>query len=78
MKKVSATELRNHLSFYLDLCAKEEIQITKNGEVVAVLSNPDSAYYDALYRLWGCMASKDTGEDYDEMVGQEIMRRCGY
>ena len=41
MCKVNVTEFRNNIFHYIDLCSSEEIQITKNGEVVATLSNPN-------------------------------------
>ena len=37
---VTATELKNNLGKYLVLSATEDIFITKNGKVVAKLTNP--------------------------------------
>ena len=37
---ITATELKSNLSKYLLLSATEDIYITKNGKVVAKLSNP--------------------------------------
>ncbi|MDE7319783.1 MAG: type II toxin-antitoxin system prevent-host-death family antitoxin, partial [Lachnospiraceae bacterium] len=37
---VTATELKNNLGKYLLLSATEDIFITKNGKVVAKLTNP--------------------------------------
>ena len=78
MCKVNVTELRNNISYYITLCLTEDVQITKNGEVVAVLSNPDKKYYQTLVRLCGCLKEYDSGEDYKDMIGEEIMKRCGY
>lgn len=78
MCKVNVTELRNNISHYIALCLTEDVQITKNGEVVAVLSNPDKKYYQTLVRLCGCLKEYDSGEDYKDMIGEEIMKRCGY
>ena len=75
---VNVTEFRNNISHYIEKCLTEEIYITKNGEVVAVLSNPDDKYYESLVRLCGCLKNVDSGKDYDQMIGEEIMKRCGY
>ena len=75
---VNVTEFRNNIFHYIELCSKEEIQITKNGEVVAILSNPKSKSYQALFDLVGCLKESDTGEDYNDVIGEEIMKRCGY
>ena len=37
---ITATELKNNLGKYLLLSAKEDIFITKNGKIVAKLTNP--------------------------------------
>lgn len=37
---VTATELKNNLGKYLVLSATEDVLITKNGKVVAKLTNP--------------------------------------
>lgn len=37
---ITATELKNNLGKYLLLSAKEDVFITKNGKVVAKLTNP--------------------------------------
>ena len=78
MCRVNVTEFRNNIFHYIEMCSKEEVSITKNGEIVAVLSGPDTAYYQTLIRLCGCLKDHDTGEDYDDMIGEEIMKRCGY
>lgn len=78
MRRVNITEFRKNLSHYIDLCSSEDIQITKNGEVVAVFSSPDSTCFEALTNLYGCLAEGDNHSNYDELIGEEIMRRCGY
>lgn len=78
MCRVNVTEFRNNIFHYIELSATEDVHVTKNGKVVAILSNPDKKYYETLLRLYGCLKEGDTGEDYKEMIGQEIMKRCGY
>lgn len=75
---VSVTEFRKNISHYIKLSASENIHITRKGKTVAVLSHPDKEYSQNLLDLYGCLKDHDTGEDYDKMIGQEIMRRCGY
>lgn len=78
MCSVNVAEFRNNLSHYLGLSLQEDVLITKNGETVAVLSNPNKKYYQTLIKLCGCLKDTDTNESYEDMVGEEIMRRCGY
>ena len=78
MRKVTITDLRNNLSHFLELSATGDIQITKKGEVVAILTSPDKAYYQNLNNLYGCLKEYDNGENYKDVIGEEIMRRCGY
>jgi hypothetical protein len=78
MCKVNVTEFRKNIFHYIELCSSEEVHVTKNGEVVAVLSNPDNSYYKALYRLCGSLADVDNGKDYKEMIGEEILKKCDY
>ena len=78
MCRVNVTEFRKNIFHYIELCATEDIQVTNNGEVVAVLSNPDKEYYQKLFRLYGCLEEYDTGEDYDDMIGEAILKKCGF
>ncbi len=75
---VNVTEFRNNISHYIELCLTEQVNITRNGEVVAVLSNPDIKYYQTLVKLCGCVKEENSEEDYKDIIGEEIMRRCGY
>lgn len=75
MLLVNITEFRKNLSYYLSLVQKEDIHITKNKEVVAILKSPDKNFYEALNRLAGCLKDIDTGEDYKDIIGEGIMKR---
>ena len=55
MCKVNVTDFRSNISHYIELSASEDIHVTKNGEVVAVLTNPDKDYYQKLINLCGCL-----------------------
>lgn len=77
---VTATELKNNLSYYLEKSKEEDVYITKNNKVISVLINPQ---LNALYRLEGLIKELDIKEDlgdrdYKDIVGEEIMKKCGY
>lgn len=52
---ITATELKNNLGKYLMLAATEDIFITKNGKVVAKLSNPHQDRVDMAKSLFGIL-----------------------
>ena len=78
MCRVNVTDFRKNLSHYIELSSKENIQITSNGKVVAVLSSPDRQYYQTLGELCGCLKTFDTGENYEDLIGEEILKKCGF
>lgn len=55
---VTATELKNNLSYYLEKSMTEDVFITKNKKVISVLSNPQ---LKALYELKALV--KETKKD---------------
>ena len=40
MIKVTCTELRNKLNYYLELSSKKDIYVTKYGRIIAVITSP--------------------------------------
>ena len=52
---ITATELKSNLGKYLLLAATEDIFITKNGKVVAKLSNPYQDRVDIAKSLFGVL-----------------------
>lgn len=60
---ITATELKLNLSKYLLLSATEDILITKNGKVVAKLSNPFQDRVDVAKSLFGVLPSDVTLEE---------------
>lgn len=77
MLRVSIIEFRKKLSYYIDICSSEDVAIIKNGETVAILSSRDKEYQQNLDRLCGCLKDSDEGKNYRDMIGEEIMKRCG-
>ena len=48
MCKVTATEFKENLGKYLDLCSTEDVVITKNGKIAGVLSNKQKSGWSEL------------------------------
>lgn len=63
---ITATELKLNLSKYLLLSATEDIFITKNGKVVAKLSNPFQDRVDVAKSLFGVLPGDVTLEEARE------------
>ncbi|MBO4409655.1 MAG: type II toxin-antitoxin system Phd/YefM family antitoxin [Spirochaetales bacterium] len=64
---ITATELKNNLSYYLALASKESIYITKNGRDIAVLTSPFSFKMQAMLSLRGIIPDDGmTAKDYRE------------
>lgn len=67
---VTATELKNNLGKYLLLSATEDIFITKNGKVVAKLTNPHQDRVDIAKSLFGVLPKNaDLEEAKAERLG---------
>lgn len=60
---ITATELKNNLGKYLLLAATEDIFITRNGKVVAKLSNPYQERVDIANSLFGILSTDITLEE---------------
>ena len=63
---ITATELKNNLGKYLQLASKEDIYITRNGKVVARLSNPYGDRVDIANSLFGILPADKTLEESEE------------
>lgn len=63
---ITATELKMNLSKYLLLAETEDIYITRNGKVVAKLSNPCQDRVDVAKSLFGAIPSNITLEQTRE------------
>lgn len=60
---ITATELKQNLGKYLLLSATEDVYITKNGKVVAKLSNPYQDRVDMAKSLFGSVPQDVSFED---------------
>lgn len=60
---ITATELKTNLGKYLQLAESEDISITKNGKVVAMLSNPNADRVEMAKSLLGVIPADITLEE---------------
>ena len=60
---ITATELKNNLGKYLLLSATEDVFITKNGKVVAKLTNPHKDRVEVAKSLFGILPKDADFED---------------
>lgn len=60
---ITATELKQNLGKYLLLSAQEDVYITKNGKVVAKLTNPNQNRVDTAKSLFGILPDDAGLED---------------
>lgn len=63
---ITATELKINLGKYLLLAETEDIYITKNGKVVAKLTNPFQDRVDIAKSLFGILPNDVTLEEARE------------
>ena len=63
---ITATELKSNLGKYLKLAENEDIFITRNGKVVAKLSNPNADRVEMAKALLGGSPSDITVEEAQE------------
>ena len=63
---ITATELKMNLGKYLMLAEKEDIYITKNGKVIAKLTNPFQDRVDMAKSLFGILPADITLEEARE------------
>ena len=63
---ITATELKSNLGKYQMLAATEEIYVTKNGKVVAKISNPYQDRVNIAKSLFGILPADVTLEEARE------------
>lgn len=69
---VAASEFREHFSKYLSLVEVQDIEVTRNGKVVGLWTNPKRNRLDLVERLAGSIhAVIDLEEDLEEKRGAQ-------
>ena len=53
---ITATELKNNLGKYLLLAEKEDVFVTKNGKIIAKITNPYQNRVDIANSLFGILS----------------------
>lgn len=56
---ITATEFKKNLGKYMHKALEEDIYITKNGQLLVKLSNPNKEKIDILNSLVGVASSED-------------------
>jgi len=65
---ITATEFKKNLGMYMLKALEEDIYITKNGEILVKLSNPNKEKVDVLNSLVGAASSESpTLDEIKEM-----------
>lgn len=63
---ITATELKQNLGKYLLLSAQEDIYITKNGKIIAKLTNPNQDSVSTAQSLFGILPQDADIDDSKE------------
>lgn len=71
---VTATEFKTNLGKYLELAARQDVFITKNGKSIARLTSPTVNKLAMLDRLVG-IVSEDASGDEDSAREERLARQ---
>lgn len=63
---ITATELKMNLGKYLALSETEDVYITKNGKIIAKLTNPYVNRVEEVESLFGIIPGEETVDDIKE------------
>ena len=74
---ITATELKSNLGKYLMLAETEDIYITRNGKVVAQLSNPYQDRVNVAKSLFGVLSADMTLEEAREEASMRLGGKNG-
>ena len=77
---ITATEFKKNLGKYLELANKEDIRITKNGKVIALLKAPDDiaaklAWLDSIVGIANPEGKQFTDEEIENARYEEMMKK---
>ena len=77
---VTATEFKKNLGKYLEMVAKEDIVITKNGNIIAVLKSPSEiaeriAWLDSIVGIANPEGKQYTDEELKEMRFEYLVEK---
>lgn len=73
---ITATELKNNLSHYLEMSANEDIYITKNNKVISVLMSPQLRALLDVEKMVGEMEiDYPEGKTYEDIIAEGLMEK---
>ncbi|MBQ9266161.1 MAG: type II toxin-antitoxin system prevent-host-death family antitoxin [Bacilli bacterium] len=72
---VTATELKNNLSFYLSKSTQEDVYVTKNGNVIACLTNPKFKALVELDEILSSIETKEVSTSDDKALQDELIKK---
>ena len=75
---ITATEFKNNLSHYMELSQSEDVYVTKNNRVITVLTSIEKNKLSLIESTRGFLGSVPEGTDFDRIIKEEILRRCGF
>ena len=75
---ITATEFKNNLSHYMELSQTQDVYVTKNNKIITVLTNPEKNKLALIESSRGFLGSVDEDTDFDAIIKEEILRRCGF
>lgn len=63
---ITTTQLRENQKEYLDMSAKEDIYVTRNGKIFAKITNPYADKISTLHSLRGSISSNMSADEIRE------------
>ena len=72
---VTATELKNNLSYYLSKSLQEDVYVTKNGNVIACLTNPKFKALVELDEILDGIKIEDSSLSDEDALKDELIKK---
>lgn len=78
MIRVSITNFKKNLSYYLKVAEREDVYVFKRGEPYTLVQGSKRKAFEEFFKLEGCMADpKYDGRDYKDIIGDVILEKNG-
>ena len=78
MCHITVTELKKNLGYYLELSKSEDVYVTKKGKVITLLTSPDKKSFVDIDSLVGKYNPDGKNIDYEKLLEEAIMEKCGF
>ena len=72
---VTATELKNNLSYYLSKSLQEDVYVTKNGNAIACLTNPKFKALVELDEILDGIKIEDSSLSDEDALKDELIKK---